>query len=375
MALAHIAQRLGHAHTAKKGILGFGSQLVYELPEELIPLALSLYQLQRSNLLNPNLTVAEPWEQLLRTLDPSDTSAAATTKQHHSRTGTEGPRSSLAMYGSWRMAIQQFMQAAPSSALRMVAPWLYVYDRSSGQFEVLPPLNLALEPDALAVLDCGSEVIIYVGSILEALVEGSVPDNRNSKQQDLQAGEAAAQESAAPDLAASAAVQAANGVQAPGKLAAAAAGEGFTTPGKPSGAEPAAVPDMAMAAAPAVRCAQQLVHGRLPVPAIKLVEDPGDMVQLVKRLVPLHSDPVALQLLLLPHLRDLTPAQHGYLLDWHRHWAAAAHEAGSVSAAGGARLAYKEVAGELSFGQWYSSFGVVLRSPGGTMGSDGVAMD
>jgi len=28
MALAHIAQRLGHAHTARKGILGFGSQLV-----------------------------------------------------------------------------------------------------------------------------------------------------------------------------------------------------------------------------------------------------------------------------------------------------------------------------------------------------------
>jgi hypothetical protein len=256
----------------------------------------------------------------------------------------------------------------------MVAPWLYVYDSNSGQFEVLPPLNLALEPDALAVLDCGSEVIIYVGSILEAMVEGRVADSRSSKQQEQQAGERAVEGMAVADAAPASNAPVTNGVQAPGRLTA-AAGEGSSSPAKAPGGGLAAAPDMAMAAAPAVRCAQQLVHGRVPVPPIKLVEDPADMVQLMKRLVPLHSDPVALQLLLLPHLRDLTPAQHGYLLDWHNHWATAAQEGLSVPAAGGARLAHREVSGELSFGQWYSSFGVVLRSPGGTMGSDGVTLD
>jgi hypothetical protein len=99
------------------------------------------------------------------------------------------------------------------------------------------------------------------------------------------------------------------------------------------------------------------------------------MVNLTRRLVPLHEDPVALQLLLLPHLNDISPMQHGYLLDWHKHWAgvaaAAAAATGSSGAAavraGGARMARAEAASELSFGSWYSSFGVVLKSPVGAL--------
>jgi hypothetical protein len=134
---------------------------------------------------------------------------------------------------------------------------------------------------------------------------------------------------------------------------------------------------MAVAAAPAVSCAHQLLRGRVPVPAIRLIEDEAGMASLMQRLVPLHEDPVALQLLLLPHLRDLSPAQHGYLLDWHKHWAAtgaaAAQQqqgggAGDSRVAGGARMVRGEgVSSQLSFGQWYSSFGVVLRSPGGIL--------
>jgi hypothetical protein len=139
---------------------------------------------------------------------------------------------------------------------------------------------------------------------------------------------------------------------------------------------------MAEAAAPAVRCAQALTRGRVPVPAIRVVEDTAGMVALVRRLVPLHEDPVALQLLLLPHLNDISPMEHGYLLDWHRHWAGVAAAAAAAQGtgrgqqqaarAGGARLASGE-AQELSFGSWYSSFGVVLKSPKGAIAREGDA--
>lgn len=274
------------------------------------------------------------------------------------------------MYGSWRLLVQQFIQTGPNAALRMVAPWLYVYDSSSGQFEVLPPLNLALEPDSLAVLDCGSELIIYVGEVLEAMVEGIVqPRDKEMQQQQQQqlAGPSQAQpdpqhQQQAKDGAAAAAAGTDPSTAALPAAAAAANGSAGTASKPP-------VPDMAVAAAPAVQCAHQLLRGRVPVPAIKLIEDEAGMASLMQKLVPLHEDPVALQLLLLPHLRDLSPAQHGYLLDWHRHWAAvgtAAH-AGAASTAGGARLMAHEGQQQLSFGQWYSSFGVVLRSPGGML--------
>ena len=35
--------------------------------------------------------------------------------------------------------------------------------------------------------------------------------------------------------------------------------------------------------------------------------------------------------------------------------------------AGGPRLGRAEATGELSFGSWYSSFGVVLKSPAGAL--------
>jgi hypothetical protein len=141
--------------------------------------------------------------------------------------------------------------------------------------------------------------------------------------------------------------------------------------GRPPALAP--VPDMAESAAPAVRCAQALIRGRVPVPAIHIVQDTAGMVNLSRRLVPLHEDPVALQMLLLPHLNDISPMQHGYLLDWHKHWAgvaaAAEQQQGCAVRSGGARLASAEaVKGqELSFGSWYSSFGVVLKSRQGAL--------
>jgi hypothetical protein len=248
----------------------------------------------------------------------------------------------------------------------MVAPWLYVYDPSSSQFDVLPPLNLALEPDALAVLDCGSEVIIYVGKVLMALVEGlpTPAASSNGEQQQQQEGQQQQQGQGPQPPQGSAAAAATNG---PAAIPANAADGGVAV-----GPAAAVVPDMAEAAAPAVRCAQALVRGRVPVPAIHIVEDTAGMVNLVQRLVPLHEDPVALQILLLPHLNDISPMQHGYLLDWHKHWAgvaAAAQQQGVSVRAGGARLANSEaVKGqELSFGSWYSSFGVVFKSPAGAL--------
>jgi hypothetical protein len=339
---------------------------VWQLPDDLIPLALSLYQLQRSPLLDP--AALEP--------DPSDWTLQQQQQQridgvtfiNKSSSSSRNETGSL-MYGSWRLLVQQFIQTSPSAALRMVAPWLYVYDASSGQFEVLPPLNLALEPDALAVLDCGNELLIYVGEVLEALVEGIAPAKEAAGGVGFSSITNAAAGSTGKPLHQ-------QEQQQPGTQVASAIESAADAAAAAGGRPP--VRDMAVAATPAVSCAHQLLRGRVPVPAIRLIEDEAGMASLMQRLVPLHEDPVALQLLLLPHLRDLSPAQHGYLLDWHKHWAAAGaaaaqqqQQGGGVAggrAAGGARMVRGEgVSSQLSFGQWYLSFGVVLRSPGGIL--------
>jgi hypothetical protein len=330
---------------------------VWQLPDVLIPLALSFFQLQRGPLMSLAAAAAADAEWHGSSSSSSSNSEQAVSTAQHS---TADPL----MAGSWRTLQQQFMQCAPGTALRMVAPWLYVFDPTSSQFDVLPPLNLALEPDALAVLDCGSEVIIYVGKVLMALVEGlpTPADSTNGAQQQQEQQQQQGQRQG-------------QGPQPPAAPAATngpAAIPAVAPDGVPAAGAAAAVLDMAEAAAPAVRCAQALVRGRVPVPAIHIVEDTAGMVNLVRRLVPLHEDPVALQILLLPHLNDISPMQHGYLLDWHKHWAgvaAAAQQQGVSVRAGGARLANFEAAKgqELSFGSWYSSFGVVLKSPAGAL--------
>jgi hypothetical protein len=359
-----------HAHYTVSSIQhlpfsAYSTVQVWQLPDDLIPLALSLYQLQRSPLLDPAALEPDPSDLAMQQQQQQIDGIVFTNKSSSSSSGL-GP----IMYGSWRLLVQQFIQTSPSAALRMVAPWLYVYDASSGQFEVLPPLNLALEPDALAVLDCGNELLIYVGEVLEALVEGVIPPAKEGANAGFGSTYAAAAAAAVGEGVQEAQQQqqqqqgVASSIESAAEAAAAAAANG-----RP------AVRDMAVAAAPAVSCAHQLLRGRVPVPAVRLIEDEAGMAALMQRLVPLHEDPVALQLLLLPHLRDLSPAQHGYLLDWHKHWAAAGAAAaaaaqGGVSgrAAGGARMVRGEgVSGQLSFGQWYSSFGVVLRSPGGML--------
>jgi hypothetical protein len=340
---------------------------VWQLPDDLIPLALSLYQLQRSPLLDPAALEPDPSDWTLQQQQQQLIDGVTFINKSSSSSSGQGSM----MYGSWRLLVQQFIQTSPSAALRMVAPWLYVYDASSGQFEVLPPLNLALEPDALAVLDCGNELLIYVGEVLEALVEGIAPAKDAAAA--AAAGIAAASGgSVEPQQQQQQGKEAASAIESAADAAAAAAVNGRSSAG---GRPP--VRDMAVAAAPAVSCAHQLLRGRVPVPAIRLIEDEAGMASLMQRLVPLHEDPVALQLLLLPHLRDLSPAQHGYLLDWHKHWAAAGAAAaqqqqgggaGDGRVAGGARMVRGEgVSSQLSFGQWYSSFGVVLRSPGGIL--------
>lgn len=317
---------------------------MWQLPDDLIPLALSLYQLQRSRLLD--LSACDLEQQ--QSAAASDNSAEGL--QARMTSSSSSSSSKGMMYGSWKLLVQQFMNTGPDAALRMVAPWLYVFDSSSGQFEVLPPLNLALEPDALAVLDCGSELIIYVGEALQAMVQGILPQRDKVQQQQTERAEPlenASQTAAEP-----------------------AAENGNTQP---------TAPDMAVAAAPAVQCAHQLIRGRVPVPAIQLIDDMQGMASFMGKLVPLHEDPIALQMLLLPHLKDLAPAQHGYLLDWHRHWAAVSAGAAAQSkvgyASGGARLAATERDVALSFGQWYSSYGVVLRSPGGTVESEAISVE
>lgn len=78
------------------------------------------------------------------------------------------------------------------------------------------------------------------------------------------------------------------------------------------------MPDVAMVAAPAVQLAQQLAKGRLPVPSIHIIETEEEVDQLLTLLVPLHLDPMATQLLLLPDLRSSSAAEHGQLLQWHK---------------------------------------------------------
>ncbi|GBF99942.1 hypothetical protein Rsub_12635 [Raphidocelis subcapitata] len=133
LALQLIAQRMGAARHARRGILGFGGPSEWELPPALVPLAVALYLLQAGPLLTAD--------------DGADGAADA------------------AAADAWRLRAHQFLAAAPAAAACVAAPALYVRARDGG-FEAVPPVTLAVEPGSLAVLDCGHELLVYAGAAL-----------------------------------------------------------------------------------------------------------------------------------------------------------------------------------------------------------------
>jgi hypothetical protein len=96
-----------------------------------------------------------------------------------------------------------------------------------------------------------------------------------------------------------------------------------------------------------VQYAHQLARGRAPVPAISVIQDAAGVAAFLARLLPLHADVPALQLALLPALRELRPAEHGALAEWHAGWRARAADGG--------------------FGHFCAAAGVSLPVEGGLM--------
>jgi hypothetical protein len=180
---------------------------------------------------------------------------------------------------AWQLQVYQLLDASPEAAVRLAAPEVHVYDPSSAGFKRVLPVSLAITPTALVVVDCGTQLVVYAGTVIRFSNPGATDGGDGG------------------------------GSAAEGAVAAAAAAAG-------GGGEQ--MPDVAMVAAPAVQLAQALAKGRLPVPSIHIVETEEEVDQLLSLLVPLHLDPMATQLLLLPDLRSRSAAEHGQLLQWHK---------------------------------------------------------
>lgn len=289
LALQQVAQRMGVARQARRGLFGFGAQTVWELPVALVPFAVAMYLLQAGPLMNADEDGATP--------------AAA---------------------DAWRLRAHQFLAAVPSIGACIASPCLYVQlppspgDRggvsggsvTGGGFQPVPPVNLAVGPQSLAVLDCGTELFVY-------------------------AGPASLQPHAPPLPSPAPPADAANGTGA--AAASAAAAESAA-----GGSE-----DLPMAAAPAVQFAHQLLRGRLPVPSIQVLQDARSVGVFMSRLAPLHVDVLPVQMVLMPALRELSPQEHGELIQWHAQWAPAPQVAG--------------------FGHFCTTCGVSLPVEGGLM--------
>jgi hypothetical protein len=217
---------------------------------------------------------------------------------------------------AWRLRAQQFLSAPPGAAAAAAAPSLYVAVGGSGSFEPAPPVSLAVGPQSLAVLDCGMEVLVYAGQALgrggsggggggnAAAANGTSPAVAQQQQQQQQERSAPMPE------------------------------------------------DLPTAVAPAVQYAHQLARGRLPVPAITVLQDAGGVEAFLGRLLPLHVDVLPLQLALLPALRELSPQEHGGLIEWHARRCNAGPEGG--------------------FGHFCATAGVSLPVEGGLMEAVGV---
>jgi len=296
LALQLAAQRMGVARVARRGLFGFGGRTVWELPPALVPFAVGLYLLQAGPLLNAD--------------DDDDGGSAAAAD-------------------AWRLRVHQFLYAAPGVGGALAAPSLYVQQQQRGEaaaaaaaaldvgsgsgsgsgaggFDQVPPVTLAVGPQSLAVLDCGTEILVFAGAALQGSGGAS---------------------SAAAAAAAAAGGRASNGVtfDSGGAAAGAATPTSSAQPGTshPSPASPQPPNDLPTAVAPAVQYAHQLARGRLPVPSIHVLQDARGAAGFMYRLLPLHLDVLPLQMALQPGLRDLSPHAHADLVEWHRGWGAA----------------------------------------------------
>jgi len=117
-------------------------------------------------------------------------------------------------------------------------------------------MDLALDMSTLAVLDCGTQVLVYAGQGVTGSSDAQTKRTPSSS-------------------------------------------------------------DLAVSAAPAVQFAQQMARGRMPLPSVHILEGPEGVVELCRRLVPLHRDSVAVQMALLPGLCQLPEQQVGVLVELH----------------------------------------------------------
>ena len=231
------------------------------------------------------------------------------------------------LLSAWQLQVHELLGASPSAAVRLAAPVLYVYEPATAGFHKVLPVDLAVSSSSLVVLDAGALLVVYAGRVLYHDGVG----------------------------ASSAAPAEANGG---GAAAAGVAASGYG--GMGVGVGGMGPPDMAMVAAPAVQHAQQLAAGRFPVPKVHVVENEEGLMMMLGMLVPLHVDPIQVQMLLLPQLKQMQPAEHGLLVDWHRKLAAARQAAAGGRAGvvdGRGRVVQQQ---QPSFGQWCGALRVGL---------------
>jgi hypothetical protein len=231
----------------------------------------------------------------------------------------------------------------------MAAPVLYVYEPATAGFAKVLAVDLAVSSSSLVVLDAGTLLVVYAGRVL-------YPEGVDTR-----------------PAAAAAAANGSGGVGIGAASAAAAAaatgsvlgygGTGMGDGGAMMGIGP---PDMAMVAAPAVQHAQQLAAGRFPVPRVHVVESEEGLMMLLGMLVPLHVDPIHVQMLLMPQLKQMQPAEHGLLVDWHKKLAAAREAVGGsgggldLGASRGKGGRARQQQQQPSFGQWCETLRVGL---------------
>lgn len=269
-----------YPHCSKHSTVCASALQAWVLPKQLLPMAAAMYQLQRGPLLGPSSGAADATAGL-----------------------------------AWRLFTRQFLSASAQVALCMVCPSLYIYDSAKGSFESCMAVDIAVGPHSLAVLDCGTEVLVYAGEALH----GTQP-SQHTQQHTLSAAAAGSLTAAGQDGAANGTAAAAvRTVAGPQTVSTATASTDMDVGAAGAGAN-SNTPDLAVAASPAVQCAHQLAQGRIPVPSIHILDQPSAVHSLMTRLVPLHADPMELQLLLLPQLQQLTPKQHGDLLEWQKQW-------------------------------------------------------
>ncbi|KAK9786487.1 hypothetical protein WJX73_005528 [Symbiochloris irregularis] len=121
--IRHVAEQTGQKLPGSRRWFGGGQKQTWKLPAGLQYFAEALFQLQRGPMLGASIT-------------------------------HEDTRAFLA---------STFIGVPLDCGLAMLAPVLYLWNGEGRQFERVFPSDMALRPDSVAVLDCGTQLFIWLG--------------------------------------------------------------------------------------------------------------------------------------------------------------------------------------------------------------------